>query len=310
MRSVKCFQQCRLCLCNKKSMVEIFPENVKEEYDVKVAIEDLLDFKVLQSDGFPEVICNDCSKKVLGYKKFKDMCLKSREILWRKAMEKFREQRMELHDYYLQAIGYKESAEIDQAGDEQSDDDNISSVSTLIWADENENGLDFDEESIHLKLETCSVASETNSVQLVDELNNLPLPTVQEVPISTSCDYQLADCRVVLTRCDLEQYIASQKSSQTSDERAREKQKASQNSSKTSDESGNPFLCIDCQISFLSLDLLLKHKEYAHSGAMPEDVQVIELRGDRTNKTSARSYGKRQFFPCPAIEDSLQAETT
>ncbi|XP_046404800.1 zinc finger protein 883-like [Ischnura elegans] len=65
---------CRLCLFKSERLVDIFGMNGVHGYIAADVIEDLLQFKVTRSDGYPQTVCSSCLDKLTDFKMFKEQC--------------------------------------------------------------------------------------------------------------------------------------------------------------------------------------------------------------------------------------------
>ncbi|XP_077284927.1 uncharacterized protein LOC143910368 isoform X2 [Arctopsyche grandis] len=67
---------CRLCLSKKKALVDIF-----ESSQIIYKIRECTNIEIVRGDGYPSVICVDCSRRLNNAFKFKKKCETSAEIL-------------------------------------------------------------------------------------------------------------------------------------------------------------------------------------------------------------------------------------
>ncbi|XP_046403332.1 zinc finger protein 1 homolog isoform X4 [Ischnura elegans] len=79
---------CRLCMNYRGDSLNIFVAKGKSGVEFGSLIEDLLNLEVFEGDGLPYRGCYLCLKKLMDFKEFKDMCVKSSDQL-RKIYEEF-----------------------------------------------------------------------------------------------------------------------------------------------------------------------------------------------------------------------------
>ncbi|XP_071445658.1 zinc finger protein 883-like [Hetaerina americana] len=65
---------CRLCLYKSERLVDIFGMNGVHGYVAAEVIEDLLQYKVSRTDGYPQSVCSSCLDKLTEFKIFKEQC--------------------------------------------------------------------------------------------------------------------------------------------------------------------------------------------------------------------------------------------